>query len=142
MDIVSTRILIGPVVAVALFSVSNAFAQESLLEHVIGACENDIRNYCSQVTPGEGRLMYCMAAHEDKVSGQCEYAFYQAASLLEQLSVAISYFAQQCQTEIETLCSDVEVGEGRLLTCLAENDDEVGDSCKTAIADTVGAPEE
>ncbi len=112
-------------------------AQESLIEYLVSACANDIENYCSQVTPGDGRLLYCMAAHEDKISGQCEYAFYQAASLLEQLSVAIAYFAQECETEIETLCSDVEIGEGRLLACLDENEEDVGQSCKTAIFETV-----
>lgn len=78
-----------------------------------------------------------MAAHEDKISGQCNYAFYQAATALEQLSVAIAYFAQECKTEIQTLCSDVVAGEGRMLACLDEHPEDVGDGCKKAIADTV-----
>jgi len=129
--------MIWVTVAVAFLSGSHAMAQESLIEYLVSACANDIGNYCSQVTPGDGRLLYCMAAHEDKISGQCEYAFYQAASLLEQLSVAIAYLAQECETEIETLCSDVEIGEGRLLACLDENEEDVGESCKTAISETV-----
>ncbi len=129
--------MIWVIFAAAFLSGSHALAQESLIEYLVIACENDIENYCSQVTPGNGRLLHCMAAHEDKISGQCEYAFYQAASLLEQLSVAIAYFAQECKTEIETLCSDVEIGEGRLLTCLDENEEDVGESCKTAISETV-----
>ncbi len=129
--------MIWVIFAAAFLSGSHAMAQESLIEYLVSACANDIENYCSQVTPGDGRLLYCMAAHEDKISGQCEYAFYQAASLLEQLSVAIAYFAQECKTEIETLCSDVEIGEGRLLACLDENEEDVGESCKTAISETV-----
>ena len=125
-------------VAAAMAAITSASAQDSLLEYVVGACEDDLNQYCSQVTPGEGRLLHCVAAHEDKVSGQCEYALYQAASLLEQLSVAMSYFAQSCATEIQTLCSEVEAGEGRLLACLDENSEQVGETCKTAIADTVG----
>lgn len=123
---------------VMLSGFGTASAQESLLEYVVNACEGDLEQYCSQVTPGEGRLLHCVAAHEDKLSGQCEYALYQAASLLEQLSVAIVYFAQSCQTEIETLCRDVEAGEGRILACLTENEAQVGDTCRKAIADTVG----
>ena len=129
--------MIWVTVAAAFLSGSYALAQESLIEHLVDACENDIENYCSQVTPGNGRLLHCMAAHEDKISGQCVYAFYQTASLLEQLSVAIAYLAQECETEIETLCSDVEIGEGRLLACLDENEEDVGQSCKTAISETV-----
>ncbi len=115
-----------------------AFAQDSLLDYVVTSCEADIKQYCSQVTPGEGRLLHCAAAHEDKLSGQCSYALYQAASLLEQLSMAIVYVAQSCETEIETLCGDVKAGEGRILSCLEENGEALGDSCKKALADTVG----
>ena len=124
--------------ATTIFTGPRALAQESLVDHLIDACEGDLQKYCSQVTPGDGRLLHCMAAHEDKISGQCEYAFYQTAALLEQLSVAIAYFAQECKTEIQTLCSGVELGEGRILACLDEHAEEVGDSCKKAVADTVG----
>ena len=132
------RKMIWVTVAVAIFTGPQVLAQEALIDHLINSCEGDIRNYCSQVTPGNGRMLHCMAAHEDKISGQCEYAFYQTASLLEQLSVAIAYVAQECKTEIQTLCSGVELGEGRILACLDEQAEEVGDSCKKAIADTVG----
>ena len=121
----------------ALISAPNLFAQETMLDGLIAACETDIENYCSKVTPGEGRLLYCMAAHEDKISGQCEYAFYQTAAILEQMSVAVNYVAQECGEDIQTLCADVAVGEGRILACLDENDEKVGASCKKAIADTV-----
>ena len=129
---------IGLTAAIAIFAGSSALAQETLLEHVVTACETDLENYCSQVTPGNGRLLHCMAAHEDKISGQCEYAFYQAATLLEQLTVAVNYLAQECKTDIETHCSGVEMGDGKILACLAEHDEEVSESCKKAVADTVG----
>ncbi|MCI0517715.1 MAG: cysteine rich repeat-containing protein [Woeseiaceae bacterium] len=124
--------------AAGLALAGHASAQESLLEHVVNACEADLKQYCSQVTPGEGRMLHCVAAHEDKLSGQCEYALYEAASLLQQLSTAIVYVAESCQTEIQTLCSDVKVGEGRILTCLEENDASIGETCRQAISDTVG----
>jgi hypothetical protein len=130
--------IIWVTVAIAIFTGPQALAQEALIDHLIDACEGDLQKYCSQVTPGEGRMLHCMAAHEDKISGQCEYAFYQTAALLEQLSVAIAYVAQECETEIETLCRNVELGEGRILACLDEHSEEVGDSCKKAVADTVG----
>ena len=121
-----------------LASSAPAVAQDSLLEYVVTSCEADIKQYCSQVTPGEGRLLHCAAAHEDKLSGQCSYALYQAASLLEQLSMAIVYVAQSCETEIKTLCGDVKAGEGRILSCLEGNSDSLGEPCEKALADTVG----
>ena len=127
--------------AIGIFVVAAAapaVAQDSLLEYVLTSCEADIKQYCSQVTPGEGRLLHCAAAHEDKLSGQCSYALCQAASLLEQLSMAIVYVAESCETEIKTLCGDVKAGEGRVLSCLEGNSESLGEPCKKALADTVG----
>jgi len=112
-----------------------AQAQDSLVEHLIESCKVDIESFCSQVTPGEGRLLHCMAAHEDKISGQCNYALYQAATALEQLASAIAYVARECKTDIETLCGDVKEGDGRILMCLDENAEEVSDGCKQAVKD-------
>ena len=131
------RAIISIAAAWMTLAAPQALAQETLLEHVVAACETDLENYCSTVTPGEGRLLHCMAAHADKISGRCEYAFYQAATLLEQLSVAVAYLATECETDIEKYCSDVEMGEGRILSCLSEHDQEIEESCKSAIADTV-----
>lgn len=124
--------------AVGLSMAAQVLAQESVLEYVVDACKGDLEQYCSQVTPGEGRLLHCIAAHEDKISGRCDYALYQAASLLEQLSMAIVYVAGSCRNEIATHCGDVEAGEGRILACLEGHGAELGDACKKAIADTVG----
>lgn len=123
--------------AFILIAVPQANAEETLLDHLVAACETDLESYCSTVTPGEGRLLHCMAAHADKISGQCEYAFYQAATLLEQIAAAVNYVATECEADIEAHCSDVQIGEGRILACLSEHEAEIGESCKAAIADTV-----
>jgi Cysteine rich repeat len=124
--------------AAGIFFGSHLMAQDALVEHLILACETDIQSYCSQVTLGEGRMLHCMAAHEDKISGRCQYAFYQAATILEQIAQATAYVANQCATDIETHCRDVAMGEGRILMCLSENQAEVSDSCNQAVSDTVG----
>ena len=123
--------------AIGLLIGANSMAQDSLVEHLVKACETDIKSYCSQVTPGNGRMLHCMAAHEDKISGRCQYAFYQAASILEQLATATAYIASQCATDIETHCSDVAMGEGRILACLEENKAAVSDACNQAVSDTI-----
>jgi hypothetical protein len=132
------RTFVSLTVAFAFFIGANSMAQESLLEHLVKSCEDDIKSYCSQVTPGNGRILHCMAAHEDKISGRCQYAFYQAASILEQLATATAYVASQCATDIEAYCSDVRMGEGRVLACLTKNEADLSDACEQAIADTIG----
>lgn len=122
----------------ALIFTSQAFAQEDLVDYLISSCETEITTFCSTVTPGEGRLLHCAAAHADQLSGQCEYALYQAATMLEQLGAAMAYVINSCRTDIEDHCSAVAMGEGRVLMCLDENAESVSDACKQAVADTVG----
>ena len=121
-----------------LLIASQASAQDDLVEHLLNACEADINNYCNQVTPCDGRLVHCMAAHEDKISGQCGYALYQAATILEQMAAAIVYVGNQCAADIEKHCGGVAMGEGRILMCLEENAADISDTCKQAMVDTVG----
>lgn len=110
-------------------------AQESMMDYVMQACADDLEQYCSQVTPGDGRLLYCVAAHGDKISGQCQYALYEAAVVLADAADAIVYIAESCDTEIDVLCGDVIVGEGRLLACLEEHEAELGESCRNAVTE-------
>jgi len=93
-------VTLGMTTALLLLAASAGNTQETLLDHLVDACKTDIENYCSQVTPGEGRMLHCMAAHEDKISGRCEYAFYQAATLLEQVSAAVLHNAVRISKNI------------------------------------------
>ena len=114
------------------------FAIEDVINEAAEGCKKELKTYCSNVTPGQGRILACLYAHEDKISGQCGYALYQAATLMEQMAAAIVYIGNQCAADIEKHCSAVAMGEGRILMCLEENAAEVSDSCKQAVTDTVG----
>jgi hypothetical protein len=46
----------------ALAAAAPAVAQDSLLEYVVNSCEADLKQYCSQVTPGECAVPGCVAA--------------------------------------------------------------------------------
>ena len=65
-----------------LLVVSPVRAQQSLLETVANGCKEELEKYCGNVTPGEGRVLACLYAYGDKLSGRCEYALYDAASQL------------------------------------------------------------
>ncbi len=40
------------------------------------ACAADLKQYCSNVTPGEGREFACLKAYEDKISAGCKEAMH------------------------------------------------------------------
>jgi hypothetical protein len=116
-------------------------AQDSVADEILSTvqqgCAVEIESFCSQVTLGDGRLLACFYAHEDKLSGQCQYALYQASAELDQAVNALVYLARQCENDIMNLCANVQAGEGRILECLDANSEAVSDPCKTAISETV-----
>lgn len=110
-------------------------AEKGLVETVSEGCKAELDTYCKAVTPGEGRVLACLYAHGDKISGKCEYALYDAAVQLERAVAALSYVANECADDLDEHCSDVAVGEGRLLRCLEKNDKKVSSRCKQALKD-------
>jgi hypothetical protein len=86
-----------------------------------------LETYCKDVTPGEGRILACLYAHSDKLSGKCEFALYDAAAQLERAVAALSYVVNECADDLDQFCRDVAAGEGRLLMCLDKNDQKVSD---------------
>lgn len=123
------------ILGLSLLCTSQAMALENLVETVAKGCEKEIKSYCNDVTPGEGRILACLYAHQDKLSGRCEYALYDAAAQLERVVAALTYVANECGDDLETFCSDVKPGEGRLLDCIEKNKEKVSDRCKQAIKD-------
>jgi hypothetical protein len=45
---------------------------------ILGACKQDIKQFCSQVPPGEGRVKACMKQHLHELSEPCKEALFQA----------------------------------------------------------------
>ena len=62
------------------------------------------------MTPGEGRLVLCMMAHEDKVSNKCDYALYAATRNIERAIDRIEQTADACWPDIEKQCSETAPG--------------------------------
>ena len=126
------------VVGLALALAMPALAAENLVESVAKACDKELKTYCKDVTPGEGRVLACLYAHEDKISGKCDYALYDAAVQLERFVAALTYVANECEDDLEKYCSNIKPGEGRLLDCLDKNQKKVSKRCKQAFKDVGG----
>jgi hypothetical protein len=125
--------LIIGVAIVSLGLAGNLSAQETLIETVANGCKTEITTYCKDVKPGEGRILACLYAYEDKLSGKCEYALYDAAARLERAVAALTYVAKECEADIVANCGGVKAGEGRVLQCLEKNEAKVSARCKGAI---------
>src|SRR5512139_65183 len=110
------------VIGMALVFSGTASAQQTLVESVVKGCDKELKTYCKDVTPGDGRGLACLYAYSDKLSGQCEYALYDAAVQLERAVAALAYVVNECSSDLKDHCASVAAGEGRLLQCLQKNE--------------------
>jgi hypothetical protein len=128
------KIIAGSIVVGALLVAGGrALAADAPVDKVKKACNTELTTFCKGVTPGEGRVLACLYAFEDKVSDQCAYAVYDAALQLEQAVAALKYAAGQCKDDLQKFCADVKPGKGRGLQCITKNEKDVSQACKDAL---------
>lgn len=104
------------------------------VEKLESMCAKDIKKYCRDVTPGGGRMVYCMQAHEDKISTKCAFELEEAAASVQTAAEALKDGVIACKAEISGVCGKIKPGEGRIATCLLENKSTASAGCVEAIA--------
>jgi Golgi apparatus protein 1 len=97
------------------------------------ACAKDIKKYCRTVTPGEGRMIYCMQAHEDKISAKCAFELGEAATSVQAAADALKDAVIACKAEVRGVCGKILPGEGRIAACLLSNKSTASAGCVEAI---------
>src|SRR4030095_9708429 len=127
-------IAMGITIGAIMLGVTDAWSQD-LIKSVTDGCKTELETYCKDVTPGEGRVLACLYTREDKLSGRCEYALYDASTQLDRAVNALSYFANECDTDLEKQCAAIAPGEGRLVACLKKNEKALSGRCQQAMKD-------
>jgi len=141
---VKSLVTLGVLPVLAILSVSAASAQADLGKALLAkltarvaklesACAGDIKKYCKTVTPGEGRMIYCMQAHEDKISPKCAFELGEAATGVQTAADALKDAVIACKAEISGACGKVVPGQGRLAACLLSNKSTASAGCADAI---------
>jgi hypothetical protein len=137
-------IILGASSLLAISSIGNASAQadfgKALLEKLTArvaklesACASDIKKYCKTVTPGEGRMIYCMQAHEDKISPKCAFELGEAATTVQTTADVLKDAVIACKAEISGKCGKIVPGQGRIAACLLSNKSTASAGCMEAI---------
>lgn len=103
------------------------------LKQLEASCGEDIKKYCSTVTPGEGRILYCLQAHEDKISPACEYDLNELEVQFETTGDHLRQAVNACRSDIDKFCAKTPPGQGRIAACLAANRTSVSKSCVEAV---------
>ena len=122
------------VLAVLCLTQGAAYADDPVQDALEG-CSNELKTYCSAVTPGGGRLVSCAKAHEDKLSSDCVYAINRAGYWVRFLASTLRYVGTQCVVDAVNFCLNVKLGEERVLNCLAANRSKLNKYCGLALSD-------
>ncbi|ADJ27797.1 cysteine rich repeat-containing protein [Nitrosococcus watsonii] len=121
--------------ALAVTNAWGAEHAENVIDSMRKGCDKELKSYCSEVTPGEGRILACLYAYGDKLSGRCEYALYDGAAQLQRAIGALNYVANECKADLKEHCADIQPGEGRLAACMKENKKHLSPRCQQAVKD-------
>ena len=97
------------------------------------SCADDIKKYCSTVTPGEGRMIYCMQAHEDKIGTKCAFDLEEAAADVQLSTDKLKDAITACHAEITGVCGTTQPGQGRIAACLIANKSTASKNCVDAL---------
>jgi Cysteine rich repeat len=101
------------------------------------ACQDELRNFCSNVTPGEGRLLLCMQAHQDKISRQCELSLLETSRNIGKAVGQMETFAQVCWPDIQVHCSGTG---GSIAQCVIDNRTSLSPACRAMVAAMAPSP--
>ncbi len=101
------------------------------------ACQDELRKFCSTVTPGEGRLLLCMQAHQDKIDRQCELALLETSRNIGKAVSQIETFAQVCWPDIQVHCSGTG---GSISQCVIDHRSSLSPACRAMVAAMAPSP--
>lgn len=128
---------VGAVSSLSAFAATSSNQQQQQsnfkqqMSDVKNKCSADISKYCSDVTPGQGRIASCLKSKDDKLSDTCRTTFHTALdNMSKRMDRAEVAFRKQCGTDVQKFCSNTPSGQGRLLGCLQQHESDLSASCK------------
>ena len=100
----------------------------ALLEEFSLACQVDIGRHCSEVKPGEGRMIACLMKNQDDLSKGCKVETERFESAREKVLAVRS----ACRADVQRLCPGVPEEAGPLVACLQARNAELSAGCRAA----------
>ncbi len=102
----------------------------------VRGCEADAALLCPGLPLNSRKSFMCLMAYEDNLSTACSLGIVEAAMTLEAGLMAIDYSIKACEADADKFCLDVVLGEGRIVSCLVQNESGLSSQCTTALKDT------
>ena len=106
---------------------SSTMEAKEVVDAFSQACGKDVETLCKGVPPGEGRIAKCLTEHEAELSQECKASI---KSTTKEIKDGVDAFTQACGKDVETLCTGIKPGKGRIAKCLKEHEAELSQECK------------
>jgi len=88
-----------------------------------GPCEQELETYCSNVTPGEGRISDCLKRYKESLSPEC-------TEFIAKSSEALKGLKEVCSDDVQDFCRDVKTSYRRIVNCLQERYNDLSTDCR------------
>jgi len=121
--------LLAIALAALLWSLPGGVQAQEIGKEMRQACSADVKNFCSQVTRGEGRMVACFYAHNDQLSAPCEMAIVETGDRLAAAADKLRTAVAICASDIRKHCSAMDAGSGRIFRCLSDNKASLNEGC-------------
>ena len=95
-------------------------------KEVAQACHADAERFCSEISPGAGRVAVCIQEHEAELSQTCRTFLQQARARFREVKAA-------CRDDARKFCTNVPPGRGRVAVCLHEHAADLTDACRSEL---------
>jgi hypothetical protein len=99
----------------------------SAVQRIEVACGEEIERFCSDVTPGGGRMASCMDAYSDQLSRSCQSALRRSVNRVQQ---AVASIADSCMSAVQQQCGNAD----NVKQCLQQKNTSLPQSCQTIVA--------
>ncbi len=126
-------LFIAMIVAACLPGAATADDAADYQKLMTQSCPKEIASYCKDVIAGDARLLACLYAREDKLSGPCMSSVLVSAGRLKLAISSLSDVQRVCAGDVSRLCPGVVAGNGNLLQCLNIAKGRVSQKCNAAI---------
>ena len=147
------RLGVGIAIAAALGLLSAAAGAQQPTQQQAGAirqlCRSDYAANCAGVPTGGQAALQCLRSHVDALSPDCQNAVKAAGSASAPAPAAnppavsaggqttrvqeLRLVRRSCSQDFRSYCQGVELGGGRGLQCLKDNESKLAPTCKSAL---------
>jgi hypothetical protein len=91
------------------------------------ACQNDARQFCAGVQPGDWHFLKCLRQNKTQLSPPCQAA----------LQIATQQM-RACRSDARQLCAGVPLGGGAMFQCLEQHQSDLSPDCASGLASMNG----